>query len=615
MANTVQGVNWALERACRLRGGEGWALPDVTRRQLADVSTYARAVPHGLVVDDVCVIGYTFGSDSAGATVSLPCSGFRVSLALAPFGGEAAVRAACSACEANVAPDDRPVLANCHGFLVAWPDSEELEAALQVAIRLRGLEERIARLFPRTTPLWYGLWIESPLRRPHCEVLLELLEGLADLGGTQDNDPRHFLAALRAAVTWELPLHVAVPPPGHADLGWYTVFPHCPRCKAHAPLEQWQESYPEEPIPCPVCGQRYSPAATQRSEQMDDALWEESDLKNVLGADNVQAFRRRFLRRQGHSPEQIEDVLDRHNNGPLRRRIADLRRRQDTARRRLPAPVPPPDSPPAVLTLEVGPDVPLRLRLLPAGEVLMGTAGGPEEAGSEGPQHLVRIGRPFYLGEFPVTQAQFEAVMGINPSRYRGDSDRPVERVSWFAAQEFCLRLSRQVGRWVRLPTEAEWEYACRAGTTTKYHWGDEVTKEQVNCKPTGAPLVALVTGPEVDAPAVETNVQGLYPPNAWGLYDLHGNVREWCEDEWHDRYDGAPGDGSAWVTPGDEDPFRPVRGGSCWYFAAACTSAWRQALRADADDEADDPPEEDSLLGDLLRGPPVGFRVVVEAD
>ncbi len=518
MADTRRGVSWALERACPLRSGADWSRPDVTHRQLADVSMYSRGLLDRSVLDDVCVTGYTYGSDSSDTTVMLPYSGFRVSLALAPLGGEAAVRAACGACEANLSPDGKPVLANCHGFLDARPDSEELENELRETIRLKGLEDDVARLFPSTRPLWYGFWIGSPLRRPHCELLLELLDVPAESADEWDGGQRHFLAALRSAVDWELPLHVEMAPPGHTDLGMYTVFPHCPRCKAYAPVARWQESYPDEPIDCEVCGHRNSPAATHKAEPMDDAAWDNARLENVLGAGEVDAFRRRFLAHRGCGPDQIEDVFDRERNGPLKRRITDLRRREEAVRRSLPARTPAPGPLPPALTLNPAGDAPLRLRLVPEGEFLMGSAGPADEVGPERPQHRVRIARPFYLGEFPVTQAQFEALLGRNPSRFRGDSDRPVERVSWFAAREFCLRLSQAAGFWIRLPSEAEWEYACRAGTTSAYHWGDAVTDEQVNCK-TGK----LWT----EERETETNVQGRYPPNAWGLYDLHGNVQE----------------------------------------------------------------------------------------
>src|SRR5262249_21328709 len=157
-------------------------------------------------------------------------------------------------------------------------------------------------------------------------------------------------SALRAAIDWELPLHVAAPPPGHTDFGTYTIFPHCPRCKAAAPLPRWQESYPDEPIDCSVCGHRYSPAATHRSQPMDEGAWEARELKHPLGPESVDASRRRFLRHRGLSPQQIDDVFARENNGPLRRRIAELRRRQAEAGRRIPPPAPGP--PPPVLTLD-----------------------------------------------------------------------------------------------------------------------------------------------------------------------------------------------------------------------------------------------------------------------
>jgi formylglycine-generating enzyme required for sulfatase activity len=188
----------------------------------------------------------------------------------------------------------------------------------------------------------------------------------------------------------------------------------------------------------------------------------------------------------------------------------------------------------------------------------------------------------------------------------------PVVGASWHDAAAYCEWLSKTTSKAYRLPSEAEWEYACRAGTTAKYHWGEELTAEQVNCK-TGDLSAALLGETKGDEQAVRTNVQGRYPANAWGLYDMHGNVQEWCEDEWHDRYDGAPPDGSAWLTPGDEDPFRALRGGSCWHYTAACSSASRQSIRADVHDKPDELLDDD-LLGALFRDrPPISFRIVVE--
>jgi formylglycine-generating enzyme required for sulfatase activity len=618
MADTRRGVSWSLERPCALRRGEGWSLPAVTRQQLADISVYSSALAENEVLDDICVTANTYGSDSAGNTIMLPCSGFRVSLALAPFGGEAAVRAACGSCEANVRPGKELGLAGCHGFLAAWPDSEELEAELREKIHSKSLEESVARLFASTTPLWYGFWIESPLRRPHCELLLELLEGTDDPNEKRDADVLQFLAALRAAIDWELPLHVEMAPPGHTDFGFYNVFRHCPRCKADAPVARWQESYADEVIDCKVCGHRYNPAATHKREQMDDSDWEAGRLENLLGAGEADVFRRRFLAHRGCSPEQIEDILDRENNGPLKRRINEFRQRQSAIRGALPTRTKVSGPMPPLITLEFGGDVTMRLWLTPAGEFLMGTASSPDGFTNQAPQHVVCFARPFYLGIFPVTQAQFEAVMGYNPSRFTGDSDRPVEKVSWFAAQEFCMRLSQATGRWVRLPREAEWEYACRAGTKSKYPWGEEMAAEQVNAK-IRDPLEPFPTKADLGTEEISTSVQGRYPPNAWGFYDMLGNVEEWCEDEWHDNYVGAPADGSAWVTPGDENPFRVVRGGSCWHIAAACTSAARVMTRGDAHGEPEEPVEDDAfqaLLTRIIRDqPPMGFRVVVDVE
>ena len=220
---------------------------------------------------------------------------------------------------------------------------------------------------------------------------------------------------------------------------------------------------------------------------------------------------------------------------------------------------------------------PLKLVAIPSGEFMMGS---PEaEAGrydNEGPQHGVKVS-PFFMGQTPVTQAQWRAVATLpkqehdlapDPARFKGD-DRPVERVSWHDAVEFCARLSEHTGRTYRLPTEAEWEYACRADTTTPFNVGETLTTELANYNGS-----VFLNEPKGQSRA-ETTPVGQFAPNAFGLYDLHGNVWEWCLDHWHDNYDGAPTDGSAWLIE-NEGSKRVRRGGSWYYFPRNCRSACR---------------------------------------
>ncbi|MBF8305206.1 MAG: FGE-sulfatase protein, partial [Acidobacteria bacterium] len=214
------------------------------------------------------------------------------------------------------------------------------------------------------------------------------------------------------------------------------------------------------------------------------------------------------------------------------------------------------------------------------GEFLMGSP--EDEAGrfrSE-TRHRVRLNQAFWIGRYPVTQAEYEAVMGNNPSHFKGDR-RPVEQVSWDEAVEFCARLtqrSREAGALpasfeFRLPTEAEWEYACRAGTTTAFNDGSNCTK------PDGKDRALIRLGWHGEGAKGETHPVGEKAPNAWGLHDMHGNVWEWCVDyaEWQenelvtDRYvDGVIDPVSA------KGAGRVVRGGSSWDFARICRSAYR---------------------------------------
>ena len=215
------------------------------------------------------------------------------------------------------------------------------------------------------------------------------------------------------------------------------------------------------------------------------------------------------------------------------------------------------------LTENLGNDVTLDMVYIPGGTFMMGS---PEGKGrdSEKPQHKVTV-QAFYMGKYPITQAQYQQVMGNNPSKFKGD-ERPVERVSWNDAVEFCQRLSQQTGTEYRLPTEAEWEDACRAGTITKYYFGDDITSDLANY------------GSNVG----KTTAVGKYPPNAFGLYDMHGNVWEWCQDDWHGDYENAPTDCSAWVL--GQSRLKVIRGSSWYNRPEDCRSASRNFTDRRAD-------------------------------
>jgi formylglycine-generating enzyme required for sulfatase activity len=206
----------------------------------------------------------------------------------------------------------------------------------------------------------------------------------------------------------------------------------------------------------------------------------------------------------------------------------------------------------------------LKMAIIPAGDFMMGSESG---SSNKLPVHKVAV-RPFYIGRTEVTQAQWQTVLGSLPNVGFKGSERPVERVSWEDVQEFCQRLSEQTGLEFRLPTEAEWEYAARAGTTTEYSFGDDekmLGDYAWFYKNSGS----------------STHHVGQKLPNQFGLYDMHGNVLEWCEDNWHENYEGAPSDGSAWLSGGDSTR-RVLRGGSWGGDSYGCRSALRDRDRPD---------------------------------
>jgi formylglycine-generating enzyme required for sulfatase activity len=244
-------------------------------------------------------------------------------------------------------------------------------------------------------------------------------------------------------------------------------------------------------------------------------------------------------------------------------------------------------------TLELGDGVSLPLIAIPAGEFVMGSpVYEPKRQNNEGPQHRVCL-EGFLLGQTPITQAQWRAVvreapppgqrwereLPLNPSEFSGQPDsaqRPVERVSWQHAMEFCRRLSAMTGDVYTLPSEAQWEYACRAGSTTPFAFAETITPDLANYDGN----YSYAIGPKGENREQTTPVRS-FPANAWGLHDMHGNVWEWCLDRWHENYIGAPDDGSAW--PNQEAGYggiRLLRGGSWFDRPQACRSACRVGVR-----------------------------------
>ncbi|NEO82704.1 MAG: formylglycine-generating enzyme family protein [Spirulina sp. SIO3F2] len=254
----------------------------------------------------------------------------------------------------------------------------------------------------------------------------------------------------------------------------------------------------------------------------------------------------------------------------------------------------------------LSPDVALELIEIPGGRFVMGSAFSEQEQ----PMHSVRL-QPFAIGRFPITQAQWKAVveqtkmvalpLAPEPAYFQTDFSepysrwqRPIENVNWYEALEFCARLSQLTGQQYRLPSEAEWEYACRAHTETHYHFGDGINTKVANYRGTAqwqhsAPGLAR---------GQTTPVGYFQVANAFGLSDMHGNVFEWCADPWHETYEDAPNRGQVWDAKQPHiyadvrrniaalqatEPIKVIRGGSWFYEPQLCRSAYRVRWYADA--------------------------------
>ena len=204
--------------------------------------------------------------------------------------------------------------------------------------------------------------------------------------------------------------------------------------------------------------------------------------------------------------------------------------------------------------IDLGKDVKLEMVLVPAGKFKMGSPASEKRRDTEETQHEVTLTKPFYLGKYEITQEQYEAVMGKNPSATKG-AKLPVTRVSWEDCQEFIKKLNAKTNGGYRLQTESEWEYACRSGTTTAYSFGDSLTKSDANIDDSGG-----------------SKAVGSYKPNAFGLYDMHGNVCEWCED-WKLDYPKEAVIDPKGPAMGED---RVLRGGSFYNGVSAARSSAR---------------------------------------
>jgi formylglycine-generating enzyme required for sulfatase activity len=252
--------------------------------------------------------------------------------------------------------------------------------------------------------------------------------------------------------------------------------------------------------------------------------------------------------------------------------------------------------------LDLGGGATLKLVLIPAGKFMMGSPNDEEgrdgygirmmiagKNDNEGPRHEVTISKPFYMGAYLVTQQQYQQVMGKNPSQSSKGPQYPVDNVNWAAANNFCKKLSQTTGKSVHLPTEAQWEYACRAGTTTPFNTGKTISTDQANYK--GDDVYGKGKKGEYRR---KTTPVDMFKPNAWGLYDMHGNLFQWCSD-WYDKNYYAKGKNIDPAGPATANGIKMLRGGSWFSPPHDCRSAHRY-------------PD-----GQVFGHPYFGFRVVVD--
>lgn len=322
MADTLQIVTWALEKTCLLRDEKqakstSEAFEAVGRARMYSENLRNKTREFG-IFDDVYVTSYTFyncpKSKKGRPSVPYPTSGFLISKEFKSLDGPTGLFAMCSSCQANTT---RSEIAGCCGKLHQRPDSQETEEQIRGIIFRLGLERQFEEMFPKTTPIWYGLWAVSPVPTQSLELLRTIISTMRDeyalemeINHKVDKkllwEFTHFVKATEVAQQQNIPLHVNLLPLGHTDFGWHTIFPHCPFCKAAARIERWQRKYPTALYDCHVCGRRYSPAETAQGKRMNK---EQDDLREVLGTARFLEFVKEYLIVHGETAESAGEII------------------------------------------------------------------------------------------------------------------------------------------------------------------------------------------------------------------------------------------------------------------------------------------------------------------
>jgi hypothetical protein len=281
MSHTLQYLSWHLEYACLFRRGAAVTDLSAAREATGELHSINSAVARGDLYGEICVQGTSYSREGVAPI------GFRIGETVNAVGGLTAAREICGQCPANALNPTPGGLAGCCGVLEIEP-TQSVEDQLRSALLTSGLRSAFAEVFLVTRPLWYGLWVNSPLSRAQLEMMRKVLTPAMGKGVAQ------FHRACALALEQGFRLHVRMSAPGHMDMGFYTTFPHCPRCKK-GNGEEWKSPYSSEVTTCAACGQAYVPAEHAAMEEMDER--ERKELEEVMSAAEYETFMREWRRR------------------------------------------------------------------------------------------------------------------------------------------------------------------------------------------------------------------------------------------------------------------------------------------------------------------------------